>query len=54
MVANFDKTFDKNLFNLRILLETLENFEKFLENIINFLNCFDSFNKNLLSQIYYH
>ena len=32
----FEK-FDKNLFNLRILLKTLDNFEKFLENLINSL-----------------
>ena len=41
------ENFDKNLFNLRTLLKSLDNFEKFLENLINSYNCFALFNKNL-------
>ena len=37
------ENFDEDLFNLRILQEKLDNFEKFLENLINSFNCFAVF-----------
>ena len=49
------ENFDEDLFNLRIILETLENFEKFLENLINSFNLLDfNFNLPVLSKIYFY
>ena len=38
------ENFDKDVFNLRIILKTKENFEKFLENLIDSFNFFVCFN----------
>ena len=42
----FKKNLTKILFNLIILMKTLENFKKSKENLINSFNCY-AVNKNL-------